>query len=129
MSMERDDLIEYSLYNHHDEEAGKKIRKKIYMVTIIMTVITLVELTVGIFFGKKFVGGTETNAWQMIKIGYLVLTVVKAGYIVMSFMHLGDEKRAFKWIILTPYIMFILYLVWICLTEASYVNGVWESVK
>lgn len=127
--MERDDLIEYSLYNHHGEEAGKKIRKKIVQVTIIMTVITLVELTVGIFFGKKFVGGVDTNAWQMIKIGYLILTIIKAGYIVMSFMHLGDEKKAFKWIVLAPYILFILYLVFICLTEALYVNDVWMHVK
>lgn len=129
MSMERDDLIEYSLYNHHGEEAGKKIRKNIVKVTIIMTVITVIELTVGIFFGKKFVGGVDTGAWQAIKIGYLILTVIKAGYIVMSFMHLGDEKRDLKWIILAPYITFILYLVFICLTEAVYVQGVWESVK
>ncbi len=127
--MERDDLIEYSLYNHHGEEEGKKIRKKIVKVTIIMTVITIVELTIGIFFGKKFVGGVDTNAWQAIKIFYLVLTVVKAGYIVLSFMHLGDEKRDFKWIILAPYILFILYLVFICLTEAAYVSSVWQSVK
>lgn len=129
MSMERDDLVEYSLYNHHDEEAGKKIRKKIVKITIIMTLITIVELVVGIFFGKQFVGGVDTSAWQFIKIGYLILTVIKAAYIVLGFMHLGDEKRDLKWIILAPYILFILYLVFICLTEAVYVQGVWESVK
>lgn len=128
MSMERDDLVEYSLYNHHDEEAGKKIRKKIYMVTIIMTVITLVELGFGIFMGKAVVG-IESGTWQAIKIMYISLTIIKAGYIVMSFMHLGDEKRALKWVILAPYILFILYLVFICLTEGVYVNGVWQSVK
>jgi len=128
MSHERDDLIEYSLYSHHGEEEGKKIRKKIYMVTIIMTVITIVELAFGIFAGKAVVG-IDSTQWQMIKIMYVSLTVVKAGYIVMSFMHLGDEKRALKWVILAPYILFILYLVFICLTEGVYVNGVWQSVK
>lgn len=128
--MERDDLIEYSLYNHHGEEEGKKIRKKVYKVTVIMTVITLVELAVGIFFGKNyFEGGVESTPWQFIKYGYIILTVIKAGYIVMSFMHLGDEKRDLKWIILAPYILFILYLIFICLTEAGYVNSVWQSVK
>jgi cytochrome c oxidase subunit 4 len=128
MSMERDDLIEYSLYNHHGEEEGKKIRKKIYKVTFIMTVITLIELGFGIFAGKAVVG-IDTTTWQMIKILYVSLTIVKAGYIVMSFMHLGDEKRAFKWVILAPYVLFILYLVFICLTEGVYVNSVWQSVK
>jgi hypothetical protein len=33
--MERDDVIEYSLEAHHSEEHGKKIRKKIYFVTIL----------------------------------------------------------------------------------------------
>lgn len=128
MSAERDDLIEYSLYNHHGEEEGKKIRKKIYMVTLIMTVITIVELAFGIFASKKVVG-IDSTSWQMIKIMYVSLTIVKAGYIVLSFMHLGDEKRAFKWVVLAPYILFILYLVFICLTEGVYVNSVWQSVK
>lgn len=128
--MERDDLIEYSLYNHHGEEEGKKIRKKIYRVTLYMTVITLVELAVGIFMGKNyFEGGVESTSWQFIKYGYIILTVIKAAFIVMSFMHLGDEKRDLKWIILAPYILFIIYLIFICLTEAVYVQGVWQSVK
>ena len=38
--MERDDLIEYSLDGHHSEEEGKAIRKKIWMVTLILTVVT-----------------------------------------------------------------------------------------
>jgi len=84
--MERDDLIndhEYSLLANHDEEHGIPIRKKIWKVTII-------------------------------------LTVVKASYIVLVFMHLGDERKNFKWVILGPYIMFILYLIFICLTESTY---------
>jgi len=125
--MERDDIIEYSLYNHHDDAAGKKLRKKIYMVTVIMTAITIVELFVGIVFSKTNVGGIDTVYWQGIKFGYLILTVIKAGYIVMVFMHLGDEKKALKWVILGPYILFILYLVFICLTEGTYVASIWEN--
>lgn len=128
MSAERDDIYEYSLYNHHSDEEGKKIRKKIYKVTLIMTVITLIELGFGIFASKRVIG-IESGTWQMIKLMYISLTVVKAGYIVLSFMHLGDEKRSFKWIVLAPYILYIVYLVYICLTEAVYVNDVWQSVK
>ena len=40
--MERDDLIvndSYALNAHHSEEEGVAIRKKIYMVTVILSVI------------------------------------------------------------------------------------------
>jgi cytochrome c oxidase subunit IV len=55
------------------------------------------------------------------------MTLVKAGYIVLSFMHLGDEKKALKYVILVPYIIFIVYLIFILLTESNYVRSVWES--
>ena len=42
--MERDDLIEYSLDAHHSEDKGVEIRKKIYKVTILLTLITVVEV-------------------------------------------------------------------------------------
>ena len=47
--MIRDDIYEYSLDAHHDEEAGKKIRKKIVFVTVLLTVITVVEVALGAF--------------------------------------------------------------------------------
>ena len=47
--MERDDLIEYSLDGHHSEEEGKKIRSKIWKVTLLLTVITAVEVGLGAF--------------------------------------------------------------------------------
>ncbi len=95
--MERDDIIEYSLHAHHNEEQGKKIRRKIMVVTAILTVITIVEVLVGMYFGRSL---TKGATWQAIKWGYVVLTLVKAGYIVLVFMHLGDERKALKWVIL-----------------------------
>lgn len=126
--MERDDLIEYSLYTHHDEEAGIKLRKKIWKVTAILTAITTVEIIVGIYWPRNVVGG-ESMTWLMIKFFYIGLTILKAAYIVLVFMHLGDEKKALKWVILAPYALFILYLIFICLTEATYVNFLWNTLK
>jgi cytochrome c oxidase subunit 4 len=45
----------------------------------------------------------------------VVLTLVKATFIVMTFMHLGDERRNIRAIILLPYALFILYLVFIAI--------------
>lgn len=120
--MERDDLIvndQYALDAHHSEEAGVKIRKKIVFVTILLTVITLVEVGVGIM-----ASGWEGWKWEIIKWFFITLTLIKAGYIVLVFMHLGDERKNLKYVILVPYIMFILYLIFIGLVEADYINGV-----
>ena len=51
--MERDDIIEYSLHAHHSEEEGKKIRKKIFVVTAILSIITAVEVAMGYGLGQS----------------------------------------------------------------------------
>lgn len=111
--MERDDIIEYSLDAHHSEEQGRKIRKKVYFVTVLLTIITAVEVGLGII-----ASGWIGVAWELVKWTFIVLTLVKAGYIVIVFMHLGDERKALRWLILAPYALFILYLAFICLSEA-----------
>jgi cytochrome c oxidase subunit 4 len=120
--MERDDIIEYSLDAHHSEEAGKAIRRKIWMVTLLLTVITTIEVGLGIVWKEWFPG-----SWGMVKWTFIVLTLVKATYIVMTFMHLGDERRNIRAIILLPYALFILYLVWIAIWESNYVNWIWNT--
>tara|TARA_Y100000589_G_scaffold140640_1_gene134364 strand:- start:12151 stop:12528 length:378 start_codon:yes stop_codon:yes gene_type:complete len=114
--MERDDLIvndSYALNAHHSEEEGVKIRKKILFVTVLLTLITAVEVAMGIIFKRA-----ETFTWETIKWSFIVLTLVKAGYIVMIFMHLGDEKKNLRNTIIIPYLVFIIYLIFIALTEA-----------
>ena len=114
--MERDDLIvndSYALNAHHSEEEGVKIRKKIVFVTVLLTLITAIEVAMGIIFKRA-----ETFTWETIKWSFIVLTLVKAGYIVMIFMHLGDEKKNLRNTILIPYLVFIIYLIFIALTEA-----------
>jgi len=120
--MERDDVIEYSLYNHHSDEHGKQVRKKIYFVTLLLSIITFIEVFIGIFFGRSNVQGW---GWETIKWFYVVLTIIKAAYIVMIFMHLGDERKNLKYMILVPYVIFILYLIFVLLTEGLAVGFSW----
>ncbi|MDA9267382.1 cytochrome C oxidase subunit IV family protein, partial [Salibacteraceae bacterium] len=49
------------------------------------------------------------------------LTLLKAGYIVMVFMHLGDERKSLRNVILIPYVLFIGYLFFILLVESSFI--------
>ena len=119
--MERDDLIndhEYSVAAYHDEEHGKATRKNIVKVTIILSVLTAAEVIMGVYFARA-----ETVTWTVIKLLFIFLTLVKAAYIVLSFMHLGDERKSLKKTILIPYVFFILYMIsLIILSEANYVN-------
>ena len=128
--MERDDLVQdhkYSISANHDEAHGVEIRKKIWKVTGILTLITIVEVLIGAFIKQYDSTGGDNALWPYVKISFLVLTIVKAAYIVLVFMHLGDERKNFKWVILAPYILFILYLIFICLTESSYWHEVFQG--
>lgn len=124
--MERDDVIEYSLDAHHSEEEGKKIRKKIWFVTFLLSAITIAEVLVGVVWPRNALGA-DSGFWMSIKIFYIVLTIVKAAYIVLVFMHLGDERKSLKYVILVPYIIFMIYLMFICFVEGSAVNAIWAS--
>lgn len=113
--MERDDLIvndSYALNSHHSEEEGAKIRRNIWKVTGILTLLTTVEVIMGIYFKRA-----ETFTWTMIKWSFIILTVVKAAYIVLVFMHLGEERSNLKKVIIAPYILFIGYLIFIAISE------------
>jgi cytochrome c oxidase subunit IV len=115
--MERDDIIEYSLDTHHSEEEGKLLRKKIWKVTAILTVVTAVEVLLGAFIKQG------SGVWPMVKWTFVALTLLKAGYIVLSFMHLGDEKKVLKYVILIPYFIFMCYLIFIGITEGIHISG------
>ncbi len=91
----------------HDEEHGKKVRKAIWKVFWILLIVTLVELVVGF----------QAQDWNLgrtfLMVFFISLTIVKAAYIVMSFMHLGHEVKSFQWTVLGPFAILILYLVFL----------------
>lgn len=119
--MIRDDIYEYSLDTHHSDEAGVKIRKKIYAVTILLTLVTVIEVALGSYIKQG------SGAWPFVKWSFIIMTLLKAYYIVMTFMHLGDERRSLRLIILVPYLIFMIYLIFICLWEAFELNNVWTT--
>lgn len=121
--MERDDIYEYSLDTHHDEAQGKKVRKKIYQVLFIMSAVTILEVGLGMYLSDDPAFAT------FLKYTFIGLTLLKAGYIVLVFMHLGDERRNLKWTVLGPYIILIGYLIYICLTEAVYASTIRPTIE
>jgi cytochrome c oxidase subunit IV len=120
--MERDDIIEYSLDTHHDEATGVELRKKIWKVTALLTIITIVEVALGAFIKQS------STLWELVKWSFIALTLVKAAYIVLIFMHLGDEKKTLKYVILLPYFIFIVYLIFILVTEGNAVSAALKAI-
>ena len=91
----------------------------IWKVFWILLVVTSVEVLLGInqpemLVGARFLGTSLLNHI------FIVLTLVKAGYIVLVFMHLGFERTTFKWTILIPAFILIPYLLFILLSEGGY---------
>ncbi|MDX9749952.1 MAG: cytochrome C oxidase subunit IV family protein [Flavobacteriales bacterium] len=120
--MQRDDIIEYSLDTHHSEEAGRAIRRKIWRITLLLAVVTAIEVAVGAYWKEWFPGH-----WNVVRVCFIILTMIKAGYIVAVFMHLGEERRNIRAIILLPYALFVFYLVWVAIWESNYVNWLWTT--
>jgi len=106
MSEFHDNYPSYETMSHHDEAHGKKIRRKLWNVFWIMLAITLLELWIGFQQDAWHLKGTGT-----LKVIFIGLTIVKAAFIVMEFMHLGGENKFFRYVILVPYAVFIVYLI------------------
>ena len=115
MSEFHDNYPHYESMSNHGEEEGKKARKVLWNVFWVMLFITIFELVVGFMAPSRGWSGT----WWL-KTLFISLTVVKAAAIVMWFMHLGHEVKFFKYAILAPYILFMLYTIFIVLTEGTY---------
>lgn len=120
MSEFHDDYPQYELMAHHSEEEGKKKRRKLWNVFWIMLVVTIVELIIGSKAHSWGLLNEDRTSSVTLKIIFIGLTIGKAFFIVFSFMHLGDEKKWMKWCILGPYMVFIIYLVFIIVGEANY---------
>jgi cytochrome c oxidase subunit 4 len=115
MSEFHDDYPSYEHMAHHSEEEGKKTRKTLWRVFWYMLAITIFELVIGSMAPAQGWSGTLG-----LKVLFIGLTVVKAGFIVMAFMHLGHETTFMKYSILAPYIIFISYAIFIILDEGVY---------
>ena len=90
----------------------------IWKVFWILLVITGVEVVLGII--KPEIMLKPFRGTSILNIVFIVLTLVKAGYIVQVFMHVKYEKKALKYALYLPSLILIPYLTFILLTEGTY---------
>ena len=113
-----DNYPQYEVMSNHGEEEGKKGRRTLWNVFWVMLAITVFELIVGFMAPSRGWSGT----WWL-KTLFITLTIAKAAAIVLWFMHLGHEVKFFKYVILMPYLVFMLYTIFIILTEGTYAGS------
>ncbi|MAO71479.1 MAG: cytochrome C oxidase subunit IV [Flavobacteriales bacterium] len=92
----------------------------IWKVFWILLIVTAIEVALGIIkppFMMEVYFGTK-----LINHIFIILTLIKAAYIVMEFMHLGQEKKGLKLVILLPALILIPYMLFILLTEGLYAS-------
>jgi|SRR6185436_7498346 len=98
------------IHNQFVEEHETPNAKKVIWRTFwILLIITIFEVAISFAPLNK-----DLLQWT-----FVTLTIVKAGYIVMFFMHLLHEKFTFKYTILLPFSL-IVYLIFIALAEGVY---------
>jgi cytochrome c oxidase subunit IV len=100
--------------------------KRIWYVFGLLSIITTVEVALGIMkpealFLNNFLSMSLLN-WI-----FIILTIVKAYYIVWAFMHLEGETKGLRWSIVAPLVFLILYLCFILLIEGDYVYEVYKT--
>ncbi|MGY6562201.1 MAG: hypothetical protein ACXITV_08845 [Luteibaculaceae bacterium] len=116
--MHRDDIIEYAFDEQHSEEHGIKQRKLIYKVTGIIVALTIAQIVLSLAaYNLKI---EDSIVWAIARFGFIGVALIKAFYVVFSLMHLGDERKNFRNFVVIPYVMFMLYLLIITLTEGNH---------
>jgi cytochrome c oxidase subunit IV len=91
---------------HHEHVVGGG-RKEIYRVTIILSVLTIIELALG--FSMYYIH--DQLAIHFIKGVILILMLAKAFYIVAYFMHLKHELRNMIMTIVVPLLLFVWFII------------------
>ena len=123
----------------------KSNTQKIWGVLVLLSIITGVEVVLGIYkphslmspIMSPFEGGfiaTLGNIFfspfiymKFLNFIFIVLTIVKAYYITWDFMHMRDETKAMRMMVVWTTIFLISYLLLILLQEAGYIFDIYDD--
>ncbi|OZI06091.1 hypothetical protein BWI93_21510 [Siphonobacter sp. BAB-5385] len=107
-----------SEYNEYVEKDGKMVAKpqtkKIWRTFWILLLITVLEFVVAF---------TLPHNMHLLKVSiFVIMTIVKAAYIMGEFMHLSGETKSLFWTIIVP-LVFIAWLVLALLLEGGFISS------
>ena len=123
----------------------KSNTQKIWGVLLLLTIVTAVEVVLGIYKPEvlmspsmaPFEGGLGATLLNVIfsafiytkslNLIFIVLTIIKAYYITWDFMHMRDETKALRRLVVWTAVFLICYLVFILLQEGGYIESVYTN--
>ncbi|WP_405573692.1 cytochrome C oxidase subunit IV family protein [Winogradskyella sp. Asnod2-B02-A] len=123
----------------------KSNTSKIWGVLIFLTIVTAVEVVLGIYKPDMFMhtwmdpfeGGFFATIGNIIlspivyikplNFIFIALTIVKAYYITWDFMHMRDETGSMRKMVVWTSVFLICYLVFILLQEGGYVFDIYNG--
>ena len=100
--------------------------KRIWTVFGILSIITIVEVIFGIL-KPEVLHMNNLLGLNLLNWLFIILTIVKAYYIVYAFMHMEGEKTSLRYAVIFPLIFLVVYLLFILLTEADYIFEVFKN--
>ena len=99
----------------------KKITQKIWGVLLLLSIVTAVEVALGIYKPDALMSYIPYLNMKILNLIFIVLTIVKAYYITWDFMHMRDETKLLRRVVVWTFIFLVCYLVWILIQEAGYI--------
>lgn len=103
----------------------KSNTQKIWGVLVLLSIVTAVEVVLGIY--KPEVLMTKIIGMKLLNWIFIILTIVKAYYITWDFMHMRDETKALRRMVVWTSVFLICYLIFILLQEGGYIEGVYSN--
>jgi hypothetical protein len=123
----------------------KSNTQKIWGILIFLTIVTVIEVILGIYKPDMFMtplmtpfeGGfiailgniifSPMIYMKSLNLIFIVLTIVKAYYITWDFMHMRDETGSLRKMVVWTAVFLICYLMFILLQEGGYVFDVYNG--
>ncbi len=97
----------------------KNITQKIWGVLILLSIVTVVEVALGIFKPKILL--LYFLNMKILNWIFISLTIVKAYYITWEFMHMRDETKTLRRVVVWTFVFLVLYLIFILIQESGYI--------
>jgi len=101
----------------------KSNQSKIWGVLIFLSIVTIIEVALGILKPEVLIENSFLRM-KLINWIFIILTIVKAYYIMWDFMHLRDELRGLQSSVVITLMFLIGYLAFILLVEGNYIFDV-----
>lgn len=103
----------------------KSNTQKIWGVLVFLTIVTGIEVVLGIYKPGSLM--VQFLGMKLLNWIFIILTIVKAYYITWDFMHMRDETKALRRMVIWTAVFLILYLIFILLQEGGYVFEVYDQ--